>query len=294
MSSGFGGSTTRSFDGLEREVESRMAAYSDEKHTSTIAVMHSGRLLMGKRRDNGLWTMPGGGVNPGEDPHAGAVRELFEEAGIRVKALKHLGSDAVTGRSGRAVNVHSYKIDMPQPPHTNSHNDPDNEVSGWQWIDVSDGLPKEVEKNLHSPKNILLKRLGLLGSCLQSNQFHDDFEPGSDAFIESDEDIVKKSGPYDKPHDDFDPSVRQPFSRMAESGDPKDQEPMDALDREVQRYESQIKDPADQFPMSKVMVRLSEGIDEALWKKAKDASQEAFGKIKWAFVMWWYEDHGGK
>lgn len=31
-----------------------------------------------------------------------------------------------------------------------------------------------------------------------------------------------------------------------------------------------------------------------VWEKAKKASEEAFGQIKWPFVMWWYEKHGGK
>jgi 8-oxo-dGTP pyrophosphatase MutT (NUDIX family) len=39
--------------------------------------------------DNGLarWLTPGGGVDPGEDHHAGAVRELFEETGMIVESL---------------------------------------------------------------------------------------------------------------------------------------------------------------------------------------------------------------
>lgn len=35
-------------------------------------------------------------------------------------------------------------------------------------------------------------------------------------------------------------------------------------------------------------------VDEALWSRAKEASQAAFGKIKWQFVTWWYEKQGGK
>lgn len=34
-------------------------------------------------------------------------------------------------------------------------------------------------------------------------------------------------------------------------------------------------------------------VDEALWSKAKDASQKAFGQIKWQFVTWWYKKQGG-
>lgn len=129
---------------------------------------------------------------------------------------------------------------------------------------------------------------------MQSNQFHDDFEPRSGALVETDEQIVKKSGPYEKPHDDFAPEADPSFSRMGAAGDPREQEPMDALDREVQQFYARIKDPADQFPMSGLMDRLAAGVDEGLWKKAKDASQEAFGRIKWPFVQWWYEHHGGK
>lgn len=34
-------------------------------------------------------------------------------------------------------------------------------------------------------------------------------------------------------------------------------------------------------------------VDEALWTKAKDASQDAFGAIKYPFVSWWYQKQGG-
>lgn len=35
-------------------------------------------------------------------------------------------------------------------------------------------------------------------------------------------------------------------------------------------------------------------VDEGLWARAKQASQEAFGKEKWQFVLWWYKKQGGK
>jgi hypothetical protein len=35
-------------------------------------------------------------------------------------------------------------------------------------------------------------------------------------------------------------------------------------------------------------------VDEALWAKAKEASQKALGKIKYAFVTRWYKEQGGK
>lgn len=36
------------------------------------------------------------------------------------------------------------------------------------------------------------------------------------------------------------------------------------------------------------------GVDEALWKKAKEASQAALGEVRWQFVTWWYKKQGGK
>lgn len=36
------------------------------------------------------------------------------------------------------------------------------------------------------------------------------------------------------------------------------------------------------------------GVDEALWARAKEASQKALGEVKWQFVTWWYRKQGGK
>lgn len=34
-------------------------------------------------------------------------------------------------------------------------------------------------------------------------------------------------------------------------------------------------------------------VDEGLWDKAKRASEEAFGRIRYPFVTWWYKKQGG-
>ena len=41
-----------------------------------------------------MWTLPGGGVDHGEDPRVAVVREVYEESGLRV-------------RVGRVLDVHS-------------------------------------------------------------------------------------------------------------------------------------------------------------------------------------------
>ncbi|ANY05944.1 NUDIX hydrolase [Pseudonocardia sp. HH130630-07] len=47
-----------------------------------------GRLLLVRRANDpgrGLWSVPGGRVEPGEDDHTAVVRELFEETGLTVR-----------------------------------------------------------------------------------------------------------------------------------------------------------------------------------------------------------------
>ncbi len=45
----------------------------------------AGRVLLGKRSDNGQWTVITGMLEPGEEPAHGIVREIFEETGVRAQ-----------------------------------------------------------------------------------------------------------------------------------------------------------------------------------------------------------------
>ncbi len=61
-----------------------------------------------------LWTLPGGGVDHGEDPRAAVVREIFEETGLHaeVSETAHVFSMHLsdTWRRGRRVDAHSVRI----------------------------------------------------------------------------------------------------------------------------------------------------------------------------------------
>ncbi len=47
-----------------------------------------GRILLIRRADNGLWAMPGGAISVGETAAQGALREAWEEAGVRCEAVQ--------------------------------------------------------------------------------------------------------------------------------------------------------------------------------------------------------------
>jgi ADP-ribose pyrophosphatase YjhB (NUDIX family) len=67
---------------MNREQITRIAAYG--------LVVDEGRILLCRLSEQvvgnaGHWTLPGGGIDFGEDPRAAAVREVFEETGLRVE-----------------------------------------------------------------------------------------------------------------------------------------------------------------------------------------------------------------
>ncbi|WP_419185455.1 NUDIX domain-containing protein [Paenibacillus polymyxa] len=55
-----------------------------------ILIDDEGRLLLQQRTDNGLWGLPGGSMEPGENMKEVASRELFEEVGLEAEELELL------------------------------------------------------------------------------------------------------------------------------------------------------------------------------------------------------------
>ena len=79
-----------------------MTRFENLPYRPCVAVMllnREGRVFIGRRTDGPehvdalhAWQMPQGGVDPGEDPYAAALRELYEETNVRsVEKLAEIG-----------------------------------------------------------------------------------------------------------------------------------------------------------------------------------------------------------
>ncbi len=52
-----------------------------------VLLLRDRQVLLQQRKDNGLWGIPGGSLEPGESLEEAAVREVFEETGLVIDRL---------------------------------------------------------------------------------------------------------------------------------------------------------------------------------------------------------------
>jgi 8-oxo-dGTP diphosphatase len=72
--------------------------FVDPKVAAAVLVQKDGRVLLVRRANEphrGLWTLPAGFINGGEDPAKAAARECLEETGLVVEVIRVL--DVIAG-----------------------------------------------------------------------------------------------------------------------------------------------------------------------------------------------------
>jgi 8-oxo-dGTP diphosphatase len=58
---------------------------------AAIILNEVGEVMLQLRSDNQLWALPGGAIEPGEEPADAVMREVWEETGLRVLPLRISG-----------------------------------------------------------------------------------------------------------------------------------------------------------------------------------------------------------
>jgi predicted NUDIX family NTP pyrophosphohydrolase len=66
-------------------------------------------------RDDGAWTIPKGGIHPGEEPLATAIREFIEETGFQ-PSPPYISLGRITQRGGKLVHAWAFEGDC-DPAH---------------------------------------------------------------------------------------------------------------------------------------------------------------------------------
>ncbi|MGP4993926.1 NUDIX hydrolase [Glutamicibacter ardleyensis] len=76
-----------------------------------VVVFNGSQVLLVRRVDNGLWTLPAGIIEPGDEASHTAVREVLEETGVRCE-LTHLLGVGVTAPATYPNGDHAQYLDM--------------------------------------------------------------------------------------------------------------------------------------------------------------------------------------
>lgn len=149
---------TRLVDGRQRLVCSSCGFifYQNSKPCVGVLAMERGRLLLVQRAIapfKGYWDIPGGFLENGESPQAGAIREMQEETGLFIKPTEILGIFMDTyGPSGESTLNICYLADViggrPQPA---------SDVSRLEWFDLQ-ALPAQIAFNWSNEALALLQQ----------------------------------------------------------------------------------------------------------------------------------------
>jgi len=101
----------------------------------------NGRLLLIRRGHEpgaGLWSLPGGRIEPGETDQQAVAREILEETGLIVTCGRLLGTAELPGPAGAVIDVSDYMAVV-----TGGELAPGDDAADVRWVTAADldGLP---------------------------------------------------------------------------------------------------------------------------------------------------------
>ena len=105
-----------------------------------------GRLLMIKRGHApgaGLWSIPGGRIEPGETDAEALVREMSEETGLVVEVGRLIGSVRRPGLDGAVIDIRDYAATV-----TGGTLRPGDDAADARWVEAADLDSLEITEGL--------------------------------------------------------------------------------------------------------------------------------------------------
>lgn len=128
----------------------------------TVGLVSKGEILTGKRRDNGLWTSPGGHMDAGESVMEAAIREVKEESGIDITSDQLQIIDARMVESHRAKGkkfaVFAFLANV-EREKASAKDDPDKEIETWKWVPIHPDTEELKKEMRHAKDDFVLSHL---------------------------------------------------------------------------------------------------------------------------------------
>jgi ADP-ribose pyrophosphatase YjhB (NUDIX family) len=125
------------WEGEISDVEWAIATHNPARtHDVTLLILDPSRRVALIRKPHfaaGIWRPPGGGIKPGEDFVAGAVREALEETGLKVELRRYLvASHAIFSNAGRELRWRTHVMLAETEDDELAPNDPE-EIAEARW-----------------------------------------------------------------------------------------------------------------------------------------------------------------
>ena len=102
-----------------------------------VLVRDDGRIAVVHRLRYDDWSLPKGKLDPGESFEDGAVREVWEETGVRGRIRAELDPVEYVDRKGRDKLVRWYRMDVDGEPDEFVPND---EIDELRWLTPAEAL----------------------------------------------------------------------------------------------------------------------------------------------------------
>jgi ADP-ribose pyrophosphatase YjhB (NUDIX family) len=110
----------------------------------------AGRLLLilrGHEPGKGLWSIPGGRIEPGETDEQAVVREVREETGLTVSCGRLLGAAELPGGEGAVIEVRDYLAAL-APDAATAAAEAGDDAAAVRWVSEAEADAMEARGEL--------------------------------------------------------------------------------------------------------------------------------------------------